>query len=340
MIRTLFLHHPNETEYFTELEKQLERASKQREISLWHRKLMLPGQIIKNEYLTQLNQADVIVLFMSVDLLNWREYQQLESDLVDRVREGKAKLIMVLVGSCLYEHIEWLETLKPLVLPADNLFLSSMSAEEQTGWITQIAQYLLHLANSSKYPQPNLEVTKPVAPAPVVQNITVHGPVGNIIGSDAVVNNQHVGPAPEPNVPPATTPSKPANWHEHYWAKSAGKAMLLAIPTGIFARFIPTVMDHWGEASAVAFCLSMLFFISQDPKYKYYRTAVWLFGAASLINVLPMLDIAFQITEPNPDMPWHLVFKLGIQDNAIPSILLMVVGLATMLIQYFSEQKN
>lgn len=138
-----------------------------------------------------------------------------------------------------------------------------------------------------------------------------------------------------PKSPPVKT-----TWHEHHWAKSAGKAMLLAIPTGIFARFIPRVMDHWGEASAVAFCLSMLFFISQDPKYKYYRAAMWLFGAAGLINVLPMLDIAFQITEPNPDMPWHLVFKLGIQDNAIPSILLMVVGLAIMLIQYFSEQKN
>lgn len=340
MIKTLLLHHPNETKYSAELEKQLEPASKQREISLWHHESILPGQRIKNEYLAQLEQADVIVLFMSVDLLNWREYQQLESDLVDRVREGKAKLILVLVGSCLYQHIEWLETLKPLVLPADNLFLSGMSAEEQTGWVTQIAQYLLHLANSSKYPQPNLEVTKPGTSTPAIQNITVNGPVGNIIGSDAVVNNQHVGHASEPNVPPVTTTPKPAAWHEHHWVKSAVRAMLLAIPTGIFARLIPMVMDHWGEASVVAFCLSMLFFISQDPKYKYYRTAVWLFGAASLINVLPMLDIAFQITEPNPDMPWHLVFKLGIQDNAIPSILLMVVGLALMLLQYFWEKKS
>ncbi|WP_044233878.1 hypothetical protein [Haliscomenobacter hydrossis] len=129
--------------------------------------------------------------------------------------------------------------------------------------------------------------------------------------------------------PPHIPPVK--KLYDFHWVKSLGKAALITIPVAIILNFLKRAeifsLPNLWEGVIITFCLAALFFINQDPKYKFYRAAMWCLAGIGIVNVLPLIDSQFHWTESYENGEMDFLFKLGIQDNWYISVVLGVVTL-------------
>ncbi len=123
-------------------------------------------------------------------------------------------------------------------------------------------------------------------------------------------------------------------WYENHFLKSLFLASLPAIVSGLLAWIFALQVSYIFSLSAVVFGITAFILIKNDPKNKYFRTGVWIIGIIGIINFLPNLDTAFEISKDKSNTPWRFFFKLGIQDTWYVSILLLILSILLFVIQY------
>lgn len=105
MTTKLFLcHHDNDARYCDELSKHLKPAERERHLTLWHRRRVLPGQDVRREIDARLEDADIIVLLISADLLSCDYCWGIEvAAAIQRHRAERSVLVPLIVRACTWE---------------------------------------------------------------------------------------------------------------------------------------------------------------------------------------------------------------------------------------------
>lgn len=99
--------------YVKELRKHLYQPQKRGELRMWHRSDIPPGAPIQAEIDLHFEEAQIILLMVSADLLGTPETDQLVSRAMDRHHAGKAWVIPILVSAADLKGVSF-EGLLPL----------------------------------------------------------------------------------------------------------------------------------------------------------------------------------------------------------------------------------
>lgn len=106
---------------------------------------------------------------------------------------------------------------------------------------------------------------------------------------------------------------------------------MISVPVGVVLQILNVSniiqFEYILESSVVCFCLSTLFFINRDPKYTFYRGGMWVITMLGIVNTLPFLESQFKLVHTYQNGNLDFIFKLGIQDNWVISVGLLVVAL-------------
>ena len=153
---------------------------------------------------------------------------------------------------------------------------------------------------------------------------------GGFIGENK--ENEQVNISVSTPKPSSEVPKPIPKWYTSHWAKSIGKALFVAVITAITLRLLQKEaiinVDYTLEISTIAFCFAALFFISRDPKYKFYRGGMFCISLIGVVNLLPFINFTTKGSQPlenEGNFDW--LFQLGIQDNWYISVGLFVVAL-------------
>lgn len=87
-------------------------------IEIWDHRNVALGQITKNERLRNLNEADVILLMISVNLLNSELFYEIEQISIKRAKQNRSILIPVYLKQCYFDGFKFTEF---KMLPSDGL---------------------------------------------------------------------------------------------------------------------------------------------------------------------------------------------------------------------------
>jgi len=154
---------------------------------------------------------------------------------------------------------------------------------------------------------------------------------GQIIEYEALVN-------PTPPV------EKVKKWYEFHWVISAGKALLLAIPITLSLYVTNQILNlqfnYIWAVGPIVLCLASLLFINRDPKYKYYRRAMFIVGLIGIVNILPALNTQFKWTDKTEAGNFDFIFRLGIQDNWLVTVVLFIIVLVLLYMQRDKEVRG
>jgi len=100
-VKVFFCHHENDTRYCDELSKHLRSAERGRQVELWNRRRVQVGEDVRKAVNERLEQADLILVLMSADLLACDYCWGVEvSAGLQRHRAGRAYLVPVIVRAC------------------------------------------------------------------------------------------------------------------------------------------------------------------------------------------------------------------------------------------------
>jgi serine/threonine protein kinase/O-acetyl-ADP-ribose deacetylase (regulator of RNase III) len=100
-VKVFFCHHENDARYCDELAKHLRFAERSQQVELWNRRRVQAGQDVRRVVDEKLEQASLIVVLMSVDLLDCDYCWGVEvSAALQRHRAGRARVIPVIVRAC------------------------------------------------------------------------------------------------------------------------------------------------------------------------------------------------------------------------------------------------
>jgi eukaryotic-like serine/threonine-protein kinase len=101
MVKIFFCHHENDARYCNELSKHLRLAERNQRVELWSRRLVQAGQDFRKVVDEKLEQASLILVLMSADLIACDYCWGVEvSAALQRHRAGRARLIPVIVRAC------------------------------------------------------------------------------------------------------------------------------------------------------------------------------------------------------------------------------------------------
>ena len=114
-VKIVIHHAPDDAVYFSVLNKHLSFLEKQGQISLWHTGKLLPGTNQIQETISQIQSAQILLLLISVDYLNFNDFGTLSPLFVQLPKES---VIPVIVGPCIWEDSPELVKFTPL--PFDN----------------------------------------------------------------------------------------------------------------------------------------------------------------------------------------------------------------------------
>jgi serine/threonine-protein kinase len=100
-VKVFFCHHENDARYCDELAKHLRLAERSQQVELWNRRRVQAGQDVRKVVDEKLEQASLILVLMSVDLLDCDYCWGVEvSAALQRHRAGRAMVIPVIIRAC------------------------------------------------------------------------------------------------------------------------------------------------------------------------------------------------------------------------------------------------
>ncbi len=118
---------PGDKKEVVALEQHLAQVQRESKVDIWHVHKASPGADLQQECLTQLKSADIILLFVSPDYMEFDHCVNLEGrEAVLRERRGSATVRVVLLRSA-----DWTNT--PFrscqILPKNGRFISALSSK-------------------------------------------------------------------------------------------------------------------------------------------------------------------------------------------------------------------
>ncbi|MEZ4300530.1 MAG: protein kinase [Polyangiaceae bacterium] len=100
-VKVFLCHHENDARYSDELSKHLRSPERSQAVELWSRRCVQPGEDVRKVVDEKLEQADLILVLMSVDLLGCDYCWGVEvSAALQRHNAGRARLIPIIVRPC------------------------------------------------------------------------------------------------------------------------------------------------------------------------------------------------------------------------------------------------
>ena len=100
-VKLFFCHHQADAPFCDELAKHLRPAERAQKIKMWHRRQVGPGQDIQKMVHEKLEQADLILILMSADLLGCDYCWGVEvAAAMQRHHAGRARTVPVIVRAC------------------------------------------------------------------------------------------------------------------------------------------------------------------------------------------------------------------------------------------------
>jgi|GEM_PF-4802691 len=84
-----------------------------KDVNIWSRALILPGDNWKTEFARQVTKADVAILFITANFLNFDFMQRrIIPQLLERHRQGELIIFPLIAKHCAWEMIDWLDDME------------------------------------------------------------------------------------------------------------------------------------------------------------------------------------------------------------------------------------
>ncbi|WP_376794671.1 TIR domain-containing protein [Thermogemmatispora sp.] len=141
----LSAHSEDDQRLLDEIKNFLEPLRKIGLIKDWERRLIQPGQPVRAELLRQLDQAQIIMILLSPDLLTDPFYPELCKRAWERLQQGsgRVRLFPVKLRECLYEPEPFAEL---AIFPSDGRPLRGLSASQREKELTKLARKIREVA--------------------------------------------------------------------------------------------------------------------------------------------------------------------------------------------------
>ena len=143
-LKTFIVYSHEDLHYKTGLEKFLRHLVRRQKIVLWSDKEIKPGENWDTSIKLNLGEAELIILLVSVDFYNSEYIQDTEFQRAkERLDQGKALVVPVLVRSCLWKSYDLIKDLQ--VLPSGARSVDTWASIDQA--FTDIAESLERLVD-------------------------------------------------------------------------------------------------------------------------------------------------------------------------------------------------
>ena len=131
----------------------------------------------------------------------------------------------------------------------------------------------------------------------------------------------------------------PRSIHKQWWF---GRILGAILGGGIVGYFASKYANfHFGDTWLGITALVSTFLLMRNPKRAYLRWAGFCVMTVGGINILSQIDVAFKIIDTTEKTrPWDLLFKLGLGDEPIISVILGILAGALFWFDYKVRKEN
>jgi hypothetical protein len=121
--------------YFSKLEKHLSFFIRKKHFEIWHKQETSAGANWENLFDRRLNEADIIILLISIDFLSSDFcYAKTMEHARKRHESGEARVICILIRACAWEYNDFLERLQILPRETEKYLPVSSWSNEDDAW--------------------------------------------------------------------------------------------------------------------------------------------------------------------------------------------------------------
>lgn len=108
-IKVFYYYDSNDEDVVNQIEKHCIPLEESGKIEIWHQGKIKGGQVFEREIFRQLDQAEVIIMMLSADLLVSDWFTEIERISMERAKQKKAILIPVYLKHCLFTGYSFTE---------------------------------------------------------------------------------------------------------------------------------------------------------------------------------------------------------------------------------------